>query len=211
LPLSCAHCHNRFKRYGLRTTWNLVWREILAEQSLVLATPENGLIAKLLEEWDGDLASRRIPKDVLGNIRTYEAQLKPSRTYGVFVLCEPDEMDGGNGPFDAFVHVNHAFPRHPKPILRLTWNRIAPRFEWASDPALEHGRIFAAIASNALRLAQGPFKSSEIKIFLYNAADRQFGRTFASTLTTMTEKVHVAVRGNWLRLTPNEEHPGEHA
>lgn len=172
----------------------------MSTQSLVLATPENDLIKKLIAEWDKQLTAQRIPKEALASVRTYEAQLQPDRVYGVYALCTPDGKGGGHGPFDAFVHINHAFPRSPKPTLRLTWGRLAPRLEWASDPAAEHARVFSAIIANALSLSRGAFKSEEIKVYLYNAADRAFGRSFATALTKVEIPFQVSVRGNWLHL-----------
>jgi len=172
----------------------------MARQSLVLATPQNCIIEKLIAEWDKQLTALKVPKLALASVRTYEGQLKPDKVYGVYVLCTPDGNGGGAGPFDAFVHINHAFPRSAKPTLRLTWNRLAPRFESVADPASEHARVFSGIMSNAISLSQGPLNSSEIKFYLYNAADRNFSRTFAASLTEFGLPLHVAVRGNWLHV-----------
>ena len=172
----------------------------MTRQSLVLATPENCIIDKLIAEWDKQLTALKVPKAALASVRTYEVQLKPDKVYGVYVLCTPDGNGGGHGPFDAFVHINHAFPRSPKPTLRLTWNRLAPRFESVADPGAEHARVFSGIIGNALSLSEGSLKSSEIKVYLYNAADRNFSRAFAASLTGVALPLHVAVRGNWLHI-----------
>jgi hypothetical protein len=170
----------------------------MSDQSLVLATRENGLIEKLIGEWDKQLTAQKIPKEALSSVRTYEAQLQPDKVYGVFALCTPDGKGGGNGPFDAFVHLNHAFPKHPKPTLRLTWRRLAPRLERAPDPVAEHGRVFSGIVGNAIKLSQGVFKSTEIKVYLYNAADLAFACAFVAALTPLSLSVQASVRGNWL-------------
>ena len=169
-------------------------------QVLVKATPANGIIGRLIAEWDHQLTSHKVPRQALASIRTYEAQIQPNAVYGVYVLCTADGMGGGTAPFDAFVHINHAYPKTPNPVLRLIWSRLAPRLHWTTDPASEHARVFAAIITNALALSLGELKSSEIKFYLYNAADLAFGRMFASTSSLPQFNFDVAVRGAWLHI-----------
>ena len=169
-------------------------------QKLVRVSPENRIMNKLISEWDAQLTEQDVPTEALASIRTYEAQLRPDAVYGVFALCTPDQQGGGDGPFDAFVHLNHAFARTSKPQLRLVWSRLAPRCEVATDPAEEHARIFSTIINNALTLSKGVFKSTEIKIYLLNSADRMFGRTFATTLTGVALPFSVSARGSWLHI-----------
>ena len=170
----------------------------MADLFLVKATPDNHLMNQVITDWDKQLAAHKIPKSALDAVRTYEAQLKPDKSYGVFVLCEPTGDGGGRAPFEAFVHINHAFPNSIKPTLRLTWNRLAPRYEQVADSATEHARVFSLIASNALFLARGAFKSSEIKIYLHSHADRVHGKAFAANLTAVELPFNVRVRSSWL-------------
>ena len=170
---------------------------------LILATQENGLMQAVIAEWDKQLSAQKMPKSALESVRTYEAQLRPDKTYGVYVLCNIAGDDVPKSPFEAFVHVNHAFSKTPKPILRLTWSRIAPRYEW-ENPVENHARIFASLIGDALRLSRADFKSDELKIYLYSNADRSYGRNFAlalkqtETLTSNKLPFKVATRGSWL-------------
>ena len=157
-------------------------------------------MTKVVAEWDRQLVSQKLPRSTLDAVRTYEAQLKPDRTYGVYILCSPNEVGGGEPPYEAFVHVNHAFPRSSKPVLRMTWNRLAPRYEWAADPAAEHARVFTGLVIGGLGLTKGPLKSAEMKMHLFNHADRTFGRWFAGNLTGFSLPFNVTVQGNWLHL-----------
>ena len=175
----------------------------MSELKLVLASPANGLMERLIAEWDGQLRAQRLPKDVLDAVRRYEAELVPDKTYGVYVLCG-DGAGHGGAPYEAFVHVNHAHPKTPKPVLRLTWSRLAPKYEWVRDPAAEHARIFASLVNGAIALAGGPLKSMEIKMYLLNQADRTFGGLFAEALTGSALPFTVRVRGNWLHLTQKD-------
>jgi hypothetical protein len=172
----------------------------MSNLSLVLATPGNDLMNKVIAEWDKQLAAQKLPRSALDAVRSYEAQLKPDKAYGVYVLCQPDGKGGGRTPYEAFVHINHAFPKSSDPILRLTWNRLAPRFDWIADPVEEHARVFASIFANAMGLAKNPLKASEIKMYLYNRADRAWGRRFVDALTPLPVPFNVSVRGGWLHL-----------
>jgi len=89
-------------------------------------------------------------------------------------------------------------------VLRLSWSRLAPKYEWVRDPAAEHARIFASLVYGAIALARGPLKSLEIKLYLLNQADRAFGGLFAKALTGSALPYTVSVRGNWLHLTQKD-------
>ncbi|WP_158926729.1 hypothetical protein [Acidisphaera sp. S103] len=172
----------------------------MSNLNLVLASPANQLMANVITEWDRQLASQKIPKSALDAVRTYEAQLQPDKTYGVYILCSPDGMGGGKPPYEAFVHVNHAFPKSPKPMLRMTWNRLAPRYEWSANPINDHARVFTGIVTGGLKLIGGPLPSKEMKVYLYNHADRAFGKRFVGALTGMPLPFNVSLQGNWLHL-----------
>ncbi len=178
----------------------------MAQLQLILATPENGLMNAVIAEWDKQLVSQKLPKSILDSLRTYEAQIKPDRSYGVYVLCDVGKNGLGKPPYEAFVHVNHAFPKTPKPVLRLTWSRLAPRYEWEENQADNHGRIFGALINNALALSESSLKSQELKLYLFSAADRSYGRKFvaslkeAEKLTSFKLPLSVSVRGSWLHL-----------
>lgn len=132
-------------------------------------------------------------------MRNYELLLVPDKKYGVWVLCDPDH--GTRAPYDALVHINHAFPRSPKPTLRLLWLRIAPKYERSSDMVGDHSRIFAGVLGEALRLSKGNLKSSEIKMYLPNNMDRMYARHMAVSLTSLPGvPFDGRVRGNWLHL-----------
>ena len=179
--------------------------QTMSQLKLILATPQNGLMANVIAEWDRQLMSRRFPKSALEAVRTYEAQLQPDKAYGVYVLCTPDGTGGGTGPYEAFVHVNHAFPRSQNPTLRMTWNRLAPRYEWSTEPVEDHARVFANMLFGCMELSRGPLVSSEIKILLYNHADRSFARRFVGGLTGIPLPFSVSLQGNWLHLEWHKE------
>ncbi|MBW4093258.1 MAG: hypothetical protein HIU82_19480 [Proteobacteria bacterium] len=157
-------------------------------------------MAKVIADWDKQLAAQKLPKSALDAVRNYEVQLKPDKSYGVYVLCEPDGNGGGKAPFDAFVHANHQFPRSPNPTLRLVWNRLAPRYEGVSDQIHDHARILSTIVGDALHLSQNALKAAEVKMYLYNYADRAWGRRFAEALTGLPVPFNVSVKGGWLHL-----------
>ncbi len=172
----------------------------MSDLSLVLASPDNQLMAKVIADWDRQLISQKLPRSALDAVRTYEAQLQPDKTYGVYILCTPNGIGGGDPPYEAFVHVNHAFSKSPKPMLRMTWNRLAPRYEWTVDPEKEHARVFSGIVIGGLTLTKGPLSSVEMKVYLYNHADRAFGRRFVGALTGLPLPFNVSLQGNWLHL-----------
>jgi hypothetical protein len=64
---------------------------------LILASHDNDLMSKVIADWDKQLAALRLPKAALDGMRGYEAQLKPDKTYGVFILCSPDGKGGRKG------------------------------------------------------------------------------------------------------------------
>lgn len=171
----------------------------MAELTLIKATSENDLMTRVLSAWDKQAASARLPSSALNAIRNYEAQLKPSKTYGVYILCDPGADETGRAPYDALVHINHAFPKSPKPTLRLVWQRLAPKYEWAQDPAADHARITSGIVGCALRMSQHDLKSAEMKLYLTSHVDRTYGRAIASSLTRLPDMpFDVRVRGSWL-------------
>lgn len=174
---------------------------------LVKATPENGLMNTVISDWDKQLSSQRLPKGALDSLRSYEANLKPDKTYGVFILCDTDKHGKAKAPFEAFVHINHAHPKSPKPTLRLVWSGLAPRYEWEDGVAENHARIYSDIITNAITLSLGLFSSHEIKLYLFNSADRKWGHEFADSirrteaLTSKRLPLDVRIRGSWLHLT----------
>ena len=177
----------------------------MVDLRLVQASPDNGLMKRLIAEWDRQIVAQRYPKEVLDAIRRYEAELKPDKTYGVYVLCRQGEGGIGHSPYEAFVHINHAHPKSNKPILRLIWSRLAPKYEWVADPVEEHSRIFSSVVYSAAELAKNDLKSSEVKIYLLSRADRSFGKRFATALTGATLPFTVSARGNWLHLAMRNE------
>ena len=187
--------------------WAVFWavfvfgRGVMPGLELVLASPANGLMQRLIAEWDGQLRARRAPKEILDAVRRYEGVLVPDGAYGVYVLCCRDGEGHGQAPYEALVHVNHAHPGSTKPVLRLTWSRLAPRYEWVRDPVEQHSRIFSSLVYGAIGLALGPLKSLEIKMYLFNRADQAFGRRFAAGLTAAALPFTLRVRGNWLHFT----------
>lgn len=86
-------------------------------QTLIMASPDNHLMDKVITDWDRQLAALRLPKTALDGMRNYEGQLKPDKRYGVYVLCTPDGHGGGRAPYDAFVHMNHQWPSSSRPYL----------------------------------------------------------------------------------------------
>ena len=175
----------------------------MAVMDLVLTTPENGLITKVISAWDKQVSSLRAPQgSMVQSLRTYEAALQPDKTYGVYIFCSPDASSAGRPPYDALVHINHAFPKSPKPILRLVWLKIAPKYEWSDNLPVEHARIFSGILGAALRLSEGALKSPEIKLYLVNHTDRAYGKLLAAHLTSLPAlPFHTRVKGSWLHLT----------
>lgn len=170
----------------------------MAELALVKATSENGLMARVLAAWDKQAAAHKLPPAALDAIRNYEGQLQPGKDYGVYIVCQTSRS-GGGAPYEGLVHINRAYPKSPKPILRLIWSRLAPKYEWSDDPVTDHARIFSAVIGGALRLSQSELTSSEVKLYLPGHIDRAYGKGLAASLTMMPDMpFDTRVRGNWL-------------
>lgn len=175
---------------------------------LLLSTPENRLMESIIADWDKQLASQKLPKSILNSLRNYEAQLKPDKTYGVYVLCNQAEDGEYLPPYEAFVHVNHAHPKSKNPVLRLTWSRIAPCHEWSDNHKEKLAEIWAMLFFRAYEMAKGSNKSSEIKFYLLTNAERAWAREFSIALNLASrgltssppDQIKASVKGSWLHI-----------
>ncbi|MDB5731107.1 MAG: hypothetical protein JWQ03_1002 [Variovorax sp.] len=170
--------------------------------ALIASTNENRLMDRLLTEWAAQLEQLKAPSAALDVVRSYHAAVVPDKHYAVHVLCRSGSAARGAGsPFEGFVHINHAHPHSKRPVLRLVWNRFAPKYDAAEDPAKEHARLFTTVLAQALTMSRNSHRSNEVKIFLCNAADHTHARSFAGQLTGVPGMpFKTSVRGSWLHL-----------
>lgn len=169
------------------------------------ATPKNGLFDKLKDDWDAQLASSPdAPTDFYDIMMSHAGKIASEdpqdKVYGVFVLI--DETDDKNTQtLEGMVHINHAFPNTAGATLRLVWNLIAPKYQFDEQPdEARLALILSRFLTESVRLAHKDFPSSEVKMWLGNALDREFAGVAVGFLKVSHPNFNFAISGNWLHI-----------
>ena len=169
------------------------------------ATPDNGLFGQLKIEWAGQLQSDEdAPIEyytpMMEHAESISGENPQDSRYGIFVLADIDD-DGSVLACEGLVHINHAWPKSKDPVLRLVWNLIAPKYQYADDLIEPVARIMTGFITESLKLCWDDMPSRELKIYLGNAIDREYATIAASIMQTTNPDFGFAVHGNWLHIS----------
>ena len=130
--------------------------------------------------------------------RSIAAEDPPSKVYGIFVLHDDAAQPGRR--YSGLVHVNHAFPKTSKPILRMVWVLLAPIYDYQDVEPNEIADITGTILHDGIKLCQSDMWSVEMKLHLGSSLDRRYALGVARGLQLYKPEIQAAVRGNWLHL-----------
>ncbi|MPY72008.1 MAG: hypothetical protein GEU92_18245 [Alphaproteobacteria bacterium] len=175
--------------------------------SLVRATAENKLLIRLRTSWERQVDD--VAKGWLDNQLDHALKIAADDPadprYGIYVLCDGDGDGRPRAPYEAFVHVNHAWPKSAKDsTVRLVWGAVAPKYMAQTLANVDRAKVLSSVIYSALALAAGEMPSKHVKIYLGGAVDKSFAHLFCSLLNPMViDRMHARVRGTWLHLERN--------
>lgn len=82
----------------------------------------------------------------------------------------------------------------------MVWVLLAPIYDYQDTDLNEIADITATILHGGLQLCDGKMRSTEMKLHLGNALDRQYALGIARGMKESLPEISAAVRGNWLHL-----------
>lgn len=172
---------------------------------LIQATSENGFFNKLTESWDlqlkeqGEDANIDFYKLRLDHAQEiiYERDKDAADVYGIFIIAEFDE-DDEIIDYQGLVHVNHAHPKSPHPILRMVWHVFPPHATADENNGAFYSHMLTAMMFGGIRLAISDMKASEFKLYLQNKSDRDFAKNMCGFMNQEKPELNARIGGSWI-------------
>ena len=175
----------------------------MSNLQLLEANLTNGLWRRLRRSWEGQLKRQKAPPDWemphLEHTERIVAEDGQDDRYKIYVACG---FRGGKpaAPYYGFIHINFKVTGTAKPEIRLTTNRLAPKFGY-HDLRIEAANVQATFIAGALELSSNIKGKPPIKMFLGNPLDHEFANSFALIAgRILGSKLEAQRRGSWLHV-----------
>lgn len=169
--------------------------------SLIRATAENGLLERLKNDWDRQLAGDDEPRDYyevwIERAREIASEDPADPRYGIYVL----QTDFDEKSLDGIVHVNHKLPRTSDAEVRLVWSILAPKFSRVEAETEELSEVVGGFLYGGLRLAATEMQADAMRMYLQNQSERQYARAVALALRHFLPDLRVSMAGSWLLMS----------